>query len=207
MQSMFVTCNRATIPYLVRLPTSHTSGGTHDFDVYYLLRDDCLGAADCQNLAPPPRQGISRMRPALGEKSQPTDAGCRHKPVQAEPQKTEPAAPPKFEILAIEQSIVDSTNAERARFGLPALIIDQNLMKTARQHGNWMASYRQLVHSNMGVAENIAMGQRSTQEVLRTWMNSSGHRANILNGGHRRIGVSAYQTPEGTIYWCQQFMP
>jgi len=126
--------------------------------------------------------------------------------VQPEPQKIEPA-PPKFEILAIEQSIVDSTNAERARFGLPALIIDQNLMKTARQHGNWMASYRQLVHSNVGVAENIAMGQRSTQEVLRTWMNSSGHRANILNGGHRRIGVSAYQTPEGTIYWCQQFMP
>jgi len=52
-----------------------------------------------------------------------------------------------------------------------------------------------------------SMGQSSPQEVLRTWMNSSGHRANILNGGHRRIGVAAYCTPEGTIYWCQQFMP
>jgi uncharacterized protein YkwD len=118
-----------------------------------------------------------------------------------------PAAPPKFEILAIEQSIVNHTNAERARFGLPALAIDPNLMATARQHGTWMATYRQMVHSRIGVAENIAMGQQNTQEVLRSWMNSSGHRANILNRGHRRIGVSAYRTAEGTIYWCQQFMP
>jgi uncharacterized protein YkwD len=127
-----------------------------------------------------------------------------------EPAKPAPATPPattaKFEILAVEQSIVDYTNAERARFGLPALVIDPNLMASARRHGNWMASYRQMVHSNMGVAENIAMGQSSPQDVLRTWMNSSGHRANIL-GGYRRIGVSAYRSPEGTIFWCQQFMP
>jgi uncharacterized protein YkwD len=37
-------------------------------------------------------------------------------------------------------------------------------------------------------------------------MNSSGHRANILNPGYRRIGVAAYATPEGTIFWCQQFL-
>ena len=114
--------------------------------------------------------------------------------------------PPKFEMLAIEQSIVDATNAQRARYGLSALAVDQNLMATARQHGTWMASYRQLVHSNYGVAENIAMGQRSTTEVINSWMNSSGHRANML-GGYRRIGVSAYRSPEGTIFWCQQFMP
>jgi uncharacterized protein YkwD len=128
----------------------------------------------------------------------------------SEPAKPAPAAPPattaKFEILAVEKSIVDNTNAERARYGLPALVIDPNLMASARRHGNWMASYRQMVHSNMGVAENIAMGQSNTQEVVRTWMNSSGHRANIL-GGYRRIGVSAYRSPEGTIFWCQQFMP
>ena len=116
------------------------------------------------------------------------------------------AKPAKFEILPVEQSIVDLTNAERARFGLAPLAIDPGLMATARQHGMWMASYRQFVHSNYGVAENIAMGQQSSQEVLRTWMNSSGHRANILSG-NRRIGVSAYRTPEGTIFWCQQFMP
>ena len=84
---------------------------------------------------------------------------------------------------------------------------DANLMATARQHCTWMTTYRQLVHTNIGVAENIAMGQPNSQEVVRCWMNSSGHRANILNGGHRRIGVAALRTPEGTIYWCQQFAP
>ncbi|MEI8372951.1 MAG: CAP domain-containing protein [Planctomycetota bacterium] len=127
-------------------------------------------------------------------------------PPRTEPkpgQKTEP----KFELLAIEQSVVDATNAERARYGRPAFSVDANLMATARQHCTWMTTNRQLVHARIGVAENIAMGQSSSQEVVRTWMNSSGHRANILNGGHRRIGVAAYQTPEGTIYWCQQFTP
>lgn len=121
--------------------------------------------------------------------------------------KPEPKAEAKLELLAIEQKIVDGTNAERVRFGLPAFVVDANLMATARQHCTWMTTYRQLVHTRIGVAENIAMGQSSSEEVVRCWMNSSGHRANILNGGHRRIGVAAYQTPEGTIYWCQQFTP
>ena len=56
------------------------------------------------------------------------------------------------------------------------------------------------------MAENIAMGQRTSNEVLNSWMNSSGHRANILNRSYRRIGVAAYTTPQGTIYWCQQFL-
>jgi uncharacterized protein YkwD len=129
---------------------------------------------------------------------------CAASPAAAsQPGKTEQ----KLELLAIEQNIVDNTNAERARYGLPALVVDANLMATARQHCAWMATYRQLVHTNIGVAENIAMGQPSSQEVVRCWMNSSGHRANILNGGHRRIGVAAFRTPEGTIYWCQQFTP
>jgi uncharacterized protein YkwD len=118
-----------------------------------------------------------------------------------------PKSEQKLELLPVEQSIVDYTNAERARFGLPGFIIDGNLMATARQHCTWMTTYRQLVHTHIGVAENIAMGQPTSQEVVRCWMNSSGHRANILNGGHRRIGVAAYRTPEGTIYWCQQFTP
>ncbi len=127
-------------------------------------------------------------------------------PSQTEP-KSEQKTEQKLELLAIEQSIVDYTNAERARYGRPAFVVDANLMATARQHCTWMTTYRQMVHTNIGVAENIAMGQPSSQDVVRTWMNSSGHRANILNGGHRRIGVAAFRTPEGTIYWCQQFTP
>jgi uncharacterized protein YkwD len=40
---------------------------------------------------------------------------------------------------------------------------------------------------------------------VQDWMSSSGHRANILNSGHSRIGVGAYRGANGQIYWCQQF--
>jgi len=145
-----------------------------------------------------------------GEKKSEPQVRVAYHP-QADSAKTEPKPEqktgPKLELLPVEQSIVDCTNAERARFGLPAFVVDANLMATARNHCTWMTSYRQLVHTRIGVAENIAMGQPSSQDVVRCWMNSAGHRANILNGGHRRIGVAAYRTPEGTIYWCQQFTP
>ena len=69
-----------------------------------------------------------------------------------------------------------------------------------------MTNNRSMVHTTQPVGENIAMGQHSSAEVINAWMNSSGHRANILNRGYRRIGVAAYTTPEGTIFWCQQFL-
>ena len=49
------------------------------------------------------------------------------------------------------------------------------------------------------------MGYATTGAAIGGWMGSSGHRANILNRSYRRIGVAAYQSNGGTIYWCQQF--
>jgi uncharacterized protein YkwD len=126
--------------------------------------------------------------------------------------KTTVTDPPRRKVKAqqiaffpVETSIVKETNAERAKHGLPPLELDSNLTLTARKHTWWMTRNRSMTHGNYPVAENIAMGQRSSSDVVRCWMNSSGHRANILNRGHRRIGVAAYTTPEGTTYWCQQF--
>ena len=51
--------------------------------------------------------------------------------------------------------------------------------------------------------ENIAMGQRTPQEVVNAWMNSPGHRANILNGDFTHIGVGYVE--QGN-YWTQQFI-
>ena len=111
-----------------------------------------------------------------------------------------------LDLLPIEENIVKYTNAERAKHGLAALEIDRELMESARDHASWMARNRNLVHTRRPVAENIAMGYPRSQSVVRGWMNSSGHRANILNRGYRRIGAAAYRTPSGTIYWCQQFL-
>jgi uncharacterized protein YkwD len=113
--------------------------------------------------------------------------------------------PEGLDLHPIEQSLLDCTNAERAKAGLPTVELDPELMQSARQHATWMTQNQRLIHTSRPVAENIAMGQTTSEEALRSWMNSPGHRANILNRGHRRIGVAAYRTAAGVVYWCQQF--
>jgi uncharacterized protein YkwD len=70
-----------------------------------------------------------------------------------------------------------------------------------------MASRRALQHTTAAVAENIAQGQATSQQAVMDWMSSSGHRANMLDASHRRIGAAAYRGADGQIYWCQQFLP
>jgi uncharacterized protein YkwD len=131
----------------------------------------------------------------------------------ADKAKPKPAASPESDekdvdgvkLRAIEANIVSYTNQERVRYGLPPLQVDKGLMQTARDHASWMTRTRNMVHTRLAVAENIAMGQPHSSDVVQSWMNSSGHRANILNPGHRRIGVAAFRTEGGTIFWCQQF--
>lgn len=113
---------------------------------------------------------------------------------------------PQAALLPVEQNIVQKTNAQRARYGLPPLRIDYQLMDSARRHAQWMARNRAMQHTRATVAENIAAGQPSSQQAVTDWMNSSGHRANILSSRYTRIGVAAYRGADGQIYWCQQFL-
>ena len=53
--------------------------------------------------------------------------------------------------------------------------------------------------------ENIAQGYATVEDAVSGWMNSPGHRANILNGSYQRTGIAAYQDESGHAYWCQQF--
>jgi uncharacterized protein YkwD len=109
-------------------------------------------------------------------------------------------------LLTIEQNIVQQTNSHRSRFGLPPLQVDHQLMQSARHHAAWMARNRVMRHTSAMVAENIAAGQSSSGEAVSDWMNSPGHRANILSGSYSRIGVAAYRGHDGQVYWCQQFL-
>ena len=56
-----------------------------------------------------------------------------------------------------------------------------------------------------GSGENIAWGQKTPEQVMNGWMNSDGHRANILNKNYTTIGVGLYQNASGTNYWTQLF--
>jgi hypothetical protein len=100
-------------------------------------------------------------------------------------------------LYPIEAQILHHTNLERQ--------LDERLLRSARAHCQWMCRRDRLQHTTAPVAENIAWGQRSAAEVVRDWMNSPGHRANILNRAHRLIGIAAYAMRGGRIYWCQQF--
>ncbi|MEI6258047.1 MAG: CAP domain-containing protein [Planctomycetota bacterium] len=103
-----------------------------------------------------------------------------------------------------ESAVITRTNAARARSGLSPLSADGQLMNGARTQARWMAGNRSLTHGR-GVAENIGMGQTSASEAVSSWMNSSGHRANILDRSYTRIGVAMAYGPDGQAYWCQQF--
>lgn len=105
-----------------------------------------------------------------------------------------------------EAQIIAETNRARAEAGLPELVIDCRLMGRARRHANRMATEGFFAHSN-GATENIASGQPHAEAAVRTWLNSPGHRANILSGRHSRIGVAGYVGRNGKTYWVQQFAP
>jgi uncharacterized protein YkwD len=79
-------------------------------------------------------------------------------------------------------------------------------MAAARRHARRLAQSGSLYHSQ-GVAENVASGQPDGFDAVASWMASSGHRANILNRSHRRVGVAGFVGPDGRHYWVQQFAP
>jgi hypothetical protein len=124
-------------------------------------------------------------------------------PVIVRPQTS--VQPVQGDLLAIELNVINRTNENRARWGRRPLLADWGLMRSARRHAMWMARNQRMQHAG-GVPENIAMGQRSSSEALQTWMNSSGHRANILNAGYTRMGAAAYLANSGQIFWVQQFL-
>ncbi|MFC4402186.1 CAP domain-containing protein [Gracilibacillus xinjiangensis] len=123
-------------------------------------------------------------------------------------------------LSQFEQQVVTLTNQERQKQGLSPLEADKELSKVARAKSQDMATNGYFSHNSptygspfdmmkqFGVSyrtagENIAKGQRTPQEVVNAWMNSEGHRANILNPEFTHIGVGYVEN--GNV-WTQQFI-
>lgn len=115
--------------------------------------------------------------------------------------------------------VVALVNAERAKQGLSALTIDTKVQQAAlvrakesaqsfshtRPNGSsFSTALTEAGVSYRTAGENIAYGQSTPQQVMNAWMNSSGHRANILNANYTTIGVG-YTVINGTAYWAQLF--
>jgi uncharacterized protein YkwD len=103
-----------------------------------------------------------------------------------------------------ENDVVAKVNAERRSRGLRPLKVSEKLMTVARGWSGVQARQRRMYHSHNGYGENVAYGQRDPNEVMTAWMNSPGHRRNILNPNYSEIGVGAVQTGR-SIYWTQTF--
>ena len=110
-------------------------------------------------------------------------------------------------------------NTERAKYGLSALTVDTRVQQAAlvraketaqsfshtRPNGSsFSTALTEAGVSYRTAGENIAYGQTTPQQVMNAWMNSSGHRANILNANYTTIGVG-YTVINGTAYWAQLF--
>lgn len=106
-------------------------------------------------------------------------------------------------VEGLEANMLANVNASRQQYGLPALVIEPTIQQATRAWAQYMATNHTMHHAS-GVRENIAMGQRDTQSVHNTWMNSGGHRATILAYGVKYLGVSGYVSSSGTIYWCMR---
>lgn len=129
--------------------------------------------------------------------------------------------PPPAADLTPEQraafAMVELVNAERARHGLPAMAWDDRAGAAAHAHAADMAANRVMQHAGtdgsdagdrlhrfgfdwVKWAENIGAGFHDADSLFAAWMDSSGHRQNIL-GDFRVIGVGAVAASDGAPYW------
>lgn len=127
---------------------------------------------------------------------------------------------PDTEDLSYAEQVVKLVNVERAKAGLLPVELDTEIASAAWIRANEIKtlfshtrpdgrSFSSVLTDNgirfYGAGENIAWGQRSPEQVMNAWMNSAGHRANILNSKYTKLGVGHFQDASGTNYWVQLF--
>ena len=124
----------------------------------------------------------------------------------------------------VATDIVRYTNDARAANGAPALASNPRLMEAARIHAEQMASFQRMEHTISGAkyptmqsrleaagytywsaAENIAWNVADARRAVDGWMNSPGHRANILDAQLSEMGAAVARSAKGETYWIQVF--
>ena len=133
--------------------------------------------------------------------------------------KTETQSISKIEDLSVYTlKVVELVNAERAKQGLSPLTVKSELMDYAqlrsteivdnfdhkRPDGSSPLNYVMSLDGIHRAGENIAGGYSTPEKVMEGWMNSTGHRQNILNSSYTMIGVGCYKS-NGMLYWTQIF--
>lgn len=126
-------------------------------------------------------------------------------------------------LKTLENEVFELVNKERVKAGLQPFTYNWEAARVARIKSQDMIDSKYFGHTSpsygspfkmlesyglrfSAAAENIAYGQRTAAEVMNSWMNSAGHKANILSKSVTQIGVGAAKAANGTIYWTQLFL-
>lgn len=130
---------------------------------------------------------------------------------------------PNLDVKTTESRVIDLVNIQRSNAGLQPLKANWQVSRVARYKSQDMINKGYFSHisptygspftmmESFGIqfsaaGENIAMGQTTAEAVMNGWMNSPGHRSNILNPTYTEIGVGLAKDSAGRCYWTQMFI-
>lgn len=149
-------------------------------------------------------------------------SGCAVAPRSGAQSASGVAIPTRFGEMRF--AVAELTNRERTRARLPALRVNSQLMEAAQLHAEQIARARTLAHDlphaplprlrdrvehvrySWGrIAENIASGHRTASDTMAGWMDSPGHRTNILNRAFMDVGTGFARDEHGRRYYVQVF--
>lgn len=153
----------------------------------------------------------------------PADQEKPSEPEQKPEEKPEQKPGQDAQLGAYQQKVVDLVNQRRKENGLAPLSVNRSLAKVAEVKASDMRDNNYFTHTSptygspfdmikqFGISyraagENIAKGQKTPETVMDGWMNSEGHRANILNDNYTEIGVGYVTDSNGMTYWVQMFL-
>jgi uncharacterized YkwD family protein/spore coat assembly protein SafA len=130
---------------------------------------------------------------------------------------------PNLDVKTTENKVLELVNVQRSKVGLQPLKANWQVSRVARYKSQDMINKGYFSHTSptygspftmmesFGVkfsaaGENIAMGQTTPEAVMNGWMNSPGHRSNILNPTYTELGVGLAKDSSGRCYWTQMFI-
>jgi len=212
------------MPFLQQMQKQSNQASLPTYSQPVSKQNQPLNFVNCQQFAP--KQYFvqpTQQAPVQAPVPQPPvqQAPVQQAPVEQAP--AQPAATPANETNQAQASnfvkqVADLVNQERAKAGLKPVQLDSALSDVALAKAADMSNNHYFDHNSptygspfdmmkkygisfMTAGENIAMGQRSPEEVMNQWMNSEGHRQNIMNPAFTKIGVGYTNG-----YWVQEFI-
>lgn len=173
-------------------------------------------AADAYPAGTPPTPS-AKPSPTRTAKPKPSPTKSTAKPTRTAT-RTPTTGPANMSEL---EKVVAIVNQERAGGDCPAVKVNTKLARAAQLHSEDQAEHDKMSHDGSdgstpwqrseragyknAIGENVAMGYRDAEAVMEGWMNSPGHRNNIMNCSARAIGMGLARSSDGSPYWTQMF--